>query len=180
MQQRPTRIHPTAIVDDGATIGAGTKIWHHTHIRSTASVGVECVIGKNVYVDAGVVIGDGCKIQNNVSIYRGVTVEDRVFVGPSVVFTNDLLPRAGAAHWEVVPTVVRTGSSIGANATIICGVTIGLGAMVGAGSVVTQSVPDYTLVKGNPARASGLVCVCGRHVDSATVAQECSHETRER
>jgi acetyltransferase-like isoleucine patch superfamily enzyme len=169
------QIHPTALIEDGATIGQGTKVWHHSHVRSGASIGAGCRIGKNVFVDAGVSIGDGCKIQNNVSIYAGVTLEDRVFVGPSAVFTNDLFPRADSPSWEVVPTLIRSGSSIGANSTILCGVTVGVRAMVGAGSVVTKSVPDHTLVIGNPARPAGMVCVCGRTVDPHSSVEDCSH-----
>lgn len=178
--QTHSQIHPTALIEDGATIGQGTQVWHHTHIRSGASIGADCRIGKNVFVDAGVSIGDGCKIQNNVSIYAGVTLEDRVFVGPSAVFTNDPFPRADSPSWDVVPTLIRSGSSIGANATILCGITVGIRAMVGAGSVVTKSVPDQTLVIGNPARPTGRVCICGRPVDPGMSGEHCSHVGREK
>lgn len=169
------QIHSTAVVEDGVVVGGGTRIWHHTHVRAQAHIGEACVLGKNVFVDAGVRIGDRCKIQNNVSIYTGVTLEDEVFVGPSAVFTNDLYPRARSESWEVIPTLVRTGASIGANATILCGVTIGRGAMIGAGSVVTAAVLDHTLVRGNPARPVGRVCVCGRPISGDASPTLCAH-----
>lgn len=158
-------IHPTAIVEDGVVLGTGTKVWHHCHVRRDARIGANCNIGKNVYVDFGVAIGDGSKIQNNVSVYHGVTIGKDVFVGPSAVFTNDLMPRA--ALWSddrLVKTIVEDGASVGANATIVCGITIGRHAMVGAGSVVTRDVPPYALVYGNPARVHGCVCTCGRRL----------------
>jgi acetyltransferase-like isoleucine patch superfamily enzyme len=150
-------VHPTAEVEDGAQIGAGTKIWHIAHIRSTAKIGANCVLGRNVFVDVEVEIGDLVKIQNNVSVYHGVTIEDEVFVGPCAVFTNDLRPRAQNPDWHVTPTLIRRGASIGANATIICGVEIGSYAMIAAGAVVTRSVAPYQLVAGNPARPMGWV-----------------------
>jgi UDP-2-acetamido-3-amino-2,3-dideoxy-glucuronate N-acetyltransferase len=150
-------VHPTAEVEPGARVGAGTRIWHLAHIRSTARVGAGCVIGRNVYVDADVEIGDSVKIQNNVSVYKGVTLEDEVFVGPCAVFTNDLRPRAQSTDWQIVPTLIRRGASIGANATIVCGIEIGSYAMVAAGSVVTKDVAPYQLVAGNPARPRGWV-----------------------
>ncbi len=154
-------VHPSATVEGGAQIGPGTKVWHHAHIRGGAVVGARCTIGKNVFVDSGAVVGDGVKIQNNVSVYAGVTLEDDVFVGPSAVFTNDLRPRAAATEWQLVPTLVRRGASIGANATIVCGHEIGPEAMVGSGSVVTRDVEPNELVVGNPARRIGWVCACG-------------------
>jgi acetyltransferase-like isoleucine patch superfamily enzyme len=150
-------VHPTADVEEGARLGAGTRIWHLAHLRSTARVGANCVIGRNVYVDAGVTIGDFVKIQNNVSVYQGVTLEDEVFVGPCAVFTNDLRPRAQNPQWRITPTTVRRGASIGANATLVCGVEIGEYAMIAAGAVVTHDVAPYQLVAGNPARALGWV-----------------------
>ncbi len=155
-------VHPTAIVEDGAVLGAGTFIWHHCHVRSTATIGGGCTFGKNVYVDSDVTIGDRVKIQNNVSVFHGVTLEDEVFVGPSAVFTNDMYPRAAADDWTVVPTLVRSGASIGANATLICGITIGRYATVAAGSMVTRDVEDHQLVRGNPAQPAGWMCACGR------------------
>ena len=162
-------IHESAIVEDGASIGSGTNVWHHAHLREGCVVGEGCTLGKNVFVDSGVEIGNHVKIQNNVSVYRGVTLEDEVFVGPSAVFTNDRLPRAGNVDWEVVATTVRTGASIGANATILPGLEIGPWAMVGAGAVVTRSIAAHELVLGNPARRAGWVCRCG-HVAAKTAA----------
>ncbi len=156
------RIHPTAVVEDGASIGPGAAIWHHCHVRTGASVGAGCTLGKNVFVDAGVSIGPRSKVQNNVSVYAGVTLEEEVFVGPSAVFTNDRFPRAVSPSWETVPTLVRRGASIGANATIVCGIEIGSYATVAAGSVVTRSLEPHELVMGNPARRAGWACACGR------------------
>lgn len=174
-------VHPTAIVEEGAVIGEGTRIWHFAHIRKGARIGARCNIGKDVYIDENVVMGNGVKIQNGVSVYRGVTLEDNVFVGPYAVFTNDKYPRAFSTDWQVVPTLVREGASIGANATIVCGVTIGRYAMVAAGSVVTRDVPDHGLVMGNPARLVGFVCYCGRPLKRVVamtedaVEFECEH-----
>jgi acetyltransferase-like isoleucine patch superfamily enzyme len=162
-------VHPTAHVEEGADIGPGTSVWHEAHVRAGARVGESCVLGKNVYVDAGAVVGDRVKIQNNVSVYVGVTIADDVFVGPSAVFTNDRVPRAFNAGWVVVPTVVERGASIGANATIVCGVTLGEFCMVAAGAVVTRDVPAHQLVAGNPARPLGWVCRCGAVVSREPV-----------
>ena len=166
------RSHPTAEVASDAVIGPGTSIWNQAQVRERARIGADCVIGKNVYVDFDVVIGDRCKVQNNVSLFHGVTVEDGVFIGPHVCFTNDRLPRAvngdGSPktdeHWEVSPIRVRAGAALGANSTILPGVTIGTWAMVGAGSVVTRDVADHELVVGNPARRLGSACACGHVV----------------
>jgi UDP-2-acetamido-3-amino-2,3-dideoxy-glucuronate N-acetyltransferase len=163
------RIHPTATVSERAVIGDGTQIWLHCQIREGVTIGAECMLGKNVYVDPDVRIGRRCKIGNNVSLYVGVTLDDGVFVGPSVCFTNDLVPRAinpdgtlkGPTDWEVTATHVATGAAIGAHSTIRCGVTIGAWAMIGAGSVVTASVPPYALAYGNPARVHGWVTPAG-------------------
>jgi UDP-2-acetamido-3-amino-2,3-dideoxy-glucuronate N-acetyltransferase len=160
-------IHPTALVEPGANIGSGTYIWHHAHVRANASIGENCVLGKGVFIDENVAIGSGVKVQNNVSIYRGVSISDDVFIGPSAVFTNDLRPRAFNENWQVVPTRVLRGASIGANATIVCGIEIGEYAMVAAGSVVTRSVAAHRLVIGNPARPHGWVCRLGETVSTA-------------
>jgi dTDP-4-amino-4,6-dideoxygalactose transaminase/acetyltransferase-like isoleucine patch superfamily enzyme len=157
-------IHETAVVSRDAVIGPGTKIWHHVHVREGARIGAHCVLGKDVYIDHYVTIGNGVKIQNSVSVYHGVKLEDEVFVGPNAVFTNDLLPRAADTTWRVVETVVERGASIGANATIVCGVRLGRHCMVGAGAVVVKNVPPHALVVGNPAKPIGYVCVCGRHL----------------
>lgn len=173
-----TTIHETAIVEAGASIGSGSAVWHHCHVRSGAVIGDGCTLGKNVFVDTGVEIGHRVKIQNNVSIYRGVRLEDEVFVGPSAVFTNDRFPRAVSSDWEVVATLVCRGASIGANATVICGITVGSWATVAAGAVVTRDVADHEVVAGNPARRLGWVCRCGRLLARTTeglAAQACGH-----
>lgn len=163
-------IHETAIVEPGAVVGSGTKVWHHSHIRAGSRLGEDCVLGKNVYVDAGVSIGHRVKLQNNVSVYVGVTIGDEVFVGPAATFTNDLVPRAFNDEWVVTPTVVERGSSIGANATVVCGTTLGEYCMVAAGATVTRSVAAHQLVGGTPARPMGWVCRCGRVVSRAAEA----------
>lgn len=150
-------IHPSATVDSGAFIGEGTRIWINVQVRENASIGKNCILSKDVYVDHGVSIGNRCKIQNSVSIYNGVTIGDDVFVGPGACFTNDKVPRAFNTDWRVVATIVGRGASIGANATIVCGITIGEYAMVAAGSVVTKNVEPFSLVAGNPARIVGYV-----------------------
>lgn len=157
-------IHPTASVSPDAQIGLGTKVWINVQIREHANVGEACIISKDVYIDHAVKIGNRCKIQNSVSVYNGVEIQDDVFVGPNVSFTNDRVPRAFTSGWKVTPTLVSTGASIGANATIVCGVTIGEYAMVAAGSVVTKDVPPYTLVMGNPARPAGQIDRDGNRV----------------
>lgn len=156
------KIHETAIVDRGAKIGAGTAVWHWTHVREGAQIGQDCVLGQNVYVAPTVVIGRGVKIQNNVSIYDGVTLEDDVFCGPSAVFTNVRTPRSHVDRSSAFePTLVKRGATIGANATVVCGVTIGEYAFVGAGAVVTHDVTPYSRVLGSPARHAGWSCRCG-------------------
>lgn len=145
-------VHPTANVAPDSQIGQGTRVWINVQIREKASIGEQCILSKDVYIDHGVSIGHRCKIQNSVSVYNGVTIADDVFVGPNVAFTNDRVPRAFNSEWKITPTRVETGASIGANSTIVCGVTIGEFAMVAAGSVVTKDVMPYTLVMGNPAR----------------------------
>ena len=157
-------IHPTANVAESAVIGAGTKIWINVQIREAAVVGENCILAKDVYVDAEVTIGDRCKVQNGVSVYSGVSLGDDVFIGPHVSFTNDRVPRAFNATWKIIDTVVEDGASIGANATIVCGVTIGKFAMVAAGSVVTRDVPPYTLVMGSPAKPVSRVDRMGHRI----------------
>ena len=160
-------IHPTATVEDGAEIGEDVKIWHYVHVRSGARIGRGTQIGKSCYLDAGAVVGNDCKIQNFVSVYAGVTIKDEVFVGPGATFTNDLHPRA-TGDWRVVPTVIHKGASIGANATIVCGVEVGTYSLVAAGAVVTRDVQPYTLVSGVPARFASYVCRCGRPIPAQT------------
>lgn len=155
-------IHPTAVIDPGALIGEGTRIWHFCHLMPKSRVGKDCSLGQNVFVDNNVVIGNGVRIQNNVSVYDGVTVEDEVFLGPSMVFTNVINPRSFISRkTEFKKTQIRRGATIGANATILCGVEIGNYALIGAGSVVLRDVPAYALMVGNPARQAGWVSKAG-------------------
>ena len=158
--------HETAIIDDGCDIGSGTNIWHFSHLMTGCVVGEKCNIGQNVVISPGVILGDNVKVQNNVSVYTGVTCEDDVFLGPGCVFTNVINPRSFISRkHEYLPTKVCRGASIGANATIICGCTIGQYAMIGAGAVVTKDVPAYALVVGNPARRIGWVSEYGHRLD---------------
>lgn len=157
--------HPTAIVDEGAKVGKGTKIWHFSHIMQGATIGESCNLGQNVVISPGVVLGTNVKVQNNVSIYTGVICEDDVFLGPSMVFTNVINPRSAIARkTEYKQTLVKKGASIGANATIVCGNTIGAYAMIGAGAVITKEVAPYALVVGNPARQIGWVSEYGHRL----------------
>jgi len=168
-------LHPSSFVDEGAQVGAGTKIWHFSHILAGVEIGADCNIGQNVVIGPKVTIGRGCKIQNNVSIYQGVTLEDEVFCGPSMVFTNVVNPRAAIRRMdEAKPTLVRRGASLGANSTIVCGLTIGRFALVGAGAVVTKDVPDHALVYGNPARVQGWVCACGEKLGGQLRCAACA------
>lgn len=167
MPPQTPSVHPTAVIEPGAVIGAGSRIWHHSHLRAGSVIGTGCTLGKNVFVDEGVRIGDHVKIQNNVSVYRGVEIGDEVLIGPSAVFTNDLRPRAASKAWQPRATLVLRGASVGANATIVCGVEIGEYGMIGAGAVVTASVRPHQLVVGNPARHHGWVCACGQVVSRA-------------
>jgi UDP-2-acetamido-3-amino-2,3-dideoxy-glucuronate N-acetyltransferase len=162
---RPYFAHESAFIDEGVEIGEGTSIWHVTHVMKGSRIGKNCKIGQNVVIGPRATIGDGCKIQNNVSVYEGVTLEDAVFCGPSMVFTNVFNPRSEIRRMEELrPTLVRRGASLGANCTVLCGITIGCYAFVGAGAVVLKDVPDYALVVGNPGRIVGWMCVCGNRV----------------
>ncbi len=166
--------HPTAVIDEGATIGEGSKIWHFSHIMPGAIIGNNCNLGQNVFVANGVVLGDNVKVQNNVSIYEGVICEDDVFLGPSMVFTNVFNPRSAVNRkGEYMKTVVGKGATIGANATIVCGYNLGKYAFIGAGAVVTKDVPDYALVVGNPAHQIGWMSENGQRLifDSEGIAK---------
>ena len=158
-------IHPTSVVDPGAVIGEGTRIWHFCHVSGSSVIGEKCVLGQNVFVADGVTLGNNVKVQNNVSVYDGVILEDDVFCGPSMVFTNVFNPRSFISRMsEVRKTLVKRGATLGANATIVCGCAIGQYAFVGAGSVVTNDLPDYSLAYGNPAKAKGWVCQCAEPI----------------
>lgn len=158
-------IHASAVIDQPCSIGLGTRVWHFCHVFAGSRIGRDCVLGQNVMVGADVTIGDGCRIQNNVSLYTGVTLEDEVFVGPSAVFTNVANPRAGIdRHAEIRPTLVRRGATVGANATILCGVVLGPYCFVAAGAVVTRDVPPHALVAGVPARRIGWVSHAGERL----------------
>ena len=159
-------IHPSSYVDEGAQIGAGTKIWHFCHVQGGAVIGERCSLGQNVNVGPGVRIGNGCRIQNNVSIYEGVELEDNVFCGPSCVFTNVMIPRAAySVHGKYAKTLIKEGASLGANCTVVCGHTVGRFAMIAAGAVVTHDVPDYALMAGVPARQIGRVNEQGERIE---------------
>lgn len=180
MSETSYYVHPTAEVEPEAEVGAETRIWRQAHVRGHARIGEQCNIGKGVFVDAHVRIGSRVKIQNHTSVFEGVTLEDGVFVGPHVCFTNDLFPRAitpagdlkTADDWEVTPTLVRYGASIGGGSVIRCGVTIGEFALIGAGSVVTHDVPPHALVFGNPARPHGYVCRCARPLSRLALGED--------
>jgi UDP-2-acetamido-3-amino-2,3-dideoxy-glucuronate N-acetyltransferase len=177
----PFTAHPTAIVDDGAAVGDGTRIWHWTHVSGGATIGQRCSLGQNVYVGNDVVLGSNVKVQNNLSIYDAVEIEDDVFCGPSMVFTNVINPRSHIVRkHEYKRTLVRKGATIGANATVVCGVTIGRFAFIGAGAVVTRDVPDFALVTGVPARRSGWMCRCGIRLsgEGAVVCATCGARYR--
>lgn len=172
-----TFIHPSAHVSDAAKIGEGTKVWINVQIREDVEIGTDCIISKDVYIDHAVKIGSRCKIQNSVSVYKGVTIEDEVFVGPNVAFTNDKVPRAFNGEWKITPTLVQQGASIGANATVVCGIVIGHYAMIAAGSVVTKPIPSHALVMGNPAKIVGYVCQCGHRLDNHGLCKACGKTT---
>ena len=173
-------IHPSSYVDENVEIGDGTRIWYFSHIQSGARIGKNCILGQNVNVSNYVTVGDGCKLQNNVSLYEGVELEKNVFCGPSCVFTNDLTPRAkypkGHAY---VHTLVREGATIGANATIVCGHTIGKWALIGAGAVVTTNVPDHALMLGVPAKIAGWACECGELLPNDLICKKCGRTYKE-
>ena len=174
-------VHESSYIDDNVTIGDGTKIWHFCHVQNGAVIGEKCSLGQNVSIANNVKIGNCVKIQNNVSVYEGVELEDYVFCGPSMVFTNDINPRSkypkGSANYK--KTVVKTGATIGANATIVCGNTIGKYAIIGAGAVVTKDVPDYALMVGLPAKRAGWVCECGEILGKDLLCNHCNIQYRE-
>jgi len=168
-------VHESSYVDEPCQIGAGTKIWHFCHVMAGSVIGPRCNIGQNVVVSPGVRMGEGCKIQNNVSLYTGVILEDYVFCGPSMVFTNVVNPRSEVVRKdEYKTTLVRRGASIGANATVVCGVTVGQYAFVGAGAVVTRDVPDFAVVMGSPARRTGWMCRCGIKLRVESASAQCA------
>jgi len=162
------KIHPTADVSPQAKVGDGTKIWNQAQVRENCEIGRDCNIGKDVYIDFDVKIGNRVKIQNGVSVYHGVVIEDDVFLGPHCITTNDMFPRSWISDFSVHKTLIKKGASVGAGAILICGITVGEYAMIGAGAVVTKDVPAYALVVGNPARLIGFVCKCGQRVGEGT------------
>jgi UDP-2-acetamido-3-amino-2,3-dideoxy-glucuronate N-acetyltransferase len=168
--------HPTSIIDDGASIGANSKVWHFCHVMPGATIGADCTLGQNVFVASRVTIGKGVKIQNNVSVYDGVVIEDDVFCGPSMVFTNVLAPRSPfpSEKRDYLETLIRRGASIGANATVVCGNTVGEWALVAAGAVVTKDVPSHALVAGIPAKLMGWVCTCAHSLQFVDASATCS------
>ena len=169
--------HETAVIDEGCKIGSGTRIWHFSHILTGSEIRKKCNIGQNVVIGPDVTIGNNCKIQNNVSIYKGVTLEDGVFCGPSMVFTNIYNPRAEIRKMDQVrPTLVKKGTTIGANATIVCGITLGRYSFIGAGSLVTKNIPDYALVVGNPAKQIGWACECGERLTDDLECTSCGKQ----
>ena len=178
MENKKFFVHESSVVDDGAKIGEGTKVWHFCHIQTGAQIGNNCSLGQNVNVANNVKIGNGVKIQNNVSVYEGVELEDYVFCGPSAVFTNDLTPRAkypkGSAAYK--KTLIKQGASIGANATVVCGHTVGKWALIGAGAVVASDVPDHALMLGIPARQAGWVCECGERLNETLECSACERK----
>ena len=171
-------VPPTSVVDKTAVIREGTRVWNFVHVRENAEIGKECVLADYVYVGRGVKIGNTVKLENRATVYEGVTIEDKVFVGPHVTFTNDLIARSFNTDWKILQTLVKEGSSIGAGTVIVCGVTIGEYALIGAGSVVTENIPPHALAYGNPARIRGFVCRCGRKLETTEkkknhVSMEC-------
>ena len=170
-------VHESSYIDKGCKIGKGTKIWHFSHILSGSNIGELCSIGQNVVIGPDVIIGKQCKIQNNVSVYKGVTLEDGVFCGPSMVFTNIFNPRAEIKKMDQVrKTLIKKGASIGANATIICGVILGRYSLIGAGAVITKDVPDHALIVGNPGNQIGWVCTCGENLSEKLTCAICKKQ----
>ena len=175
MSSGETFVHPSSFVDEGATVGKGSKIWHFCHVMPGAVLGERCNVGQNCVIMPGTKLGTNCKLQNNVSIYEGVELEDDVFCGPSMVFTNIQTPRSHVnRRGEYVRTLVKQGASIGANATVVCGHTLGRFSFVGAGAVVTKDVKDHALVVGNPARQIGWMCACGERLRLTKGAATCA------
>lgn len=180
-------VHPDAVIEAGVTIGPGTRVWARTHVRTGARIGSDCIVGENVFIDTGVVVGDRCKIQNNCLLYHGLTVADEVFIGPAVCITNDRNPRAAnpdggrksEEDWTVSPVRIGRGASLGAQSVVVAGCDIGEHALVGAGSVVTRSVPAHRLVAGNPARPLGWVCRCGHRLEPDLRCPACGRAYRE-
>lgn len=169
--------HPASLVDS-SQIGEQTRIWAFAHVLQGAIIGCNCNIGDHCFVESGVVIGDDVVVKNGVALWQGIMIQDRVFIGPNVAFTNDLFPRAKIFHKEYARTLVCEGASVGANATILCGITIGRYALIGAGAVVTRNVPDYALMYGNPARQHGWICICGAPLPVQADRAACSHCNR--
>lgn len=181
MNSNPAYFHPTAIVEDGAIIGNGTKIWHFCHVRSKAQIGKNVSIGRDGYIDSEVAIGENTRIQNGVSIFKGVEISKNCFVGPHVIFTNDMFPRVGTKSWHITPTILRDSCSIGAGAIIRCGISIGEFAMIGAGAIVTKSVKPFRLALGTPAKEIAFICACGQtqlslHHDAKELILDCCKE----
>ena len=168
-----TFIHESAHVSTDAILADDVKVWINSQIRENAKIGENTIISKDTYIDEGVIIGCNVKIQNGVSVYKGVSIEDDVLVGPNAVFTNDYFPRATNVNWEITPTLIKKGASLGANSTVVCGNIIGKYAMVGAGSVVISDIPDHALVVGNPARVVGYVCECGNRLNTEYHCVKC-------
>ena len=167
-------VHPTAVIEEPVEIGEKTQIWHFGHVMSGAKIGENCILGQNVFIGRGVILGNNVKVQNNVSVYDTVVLEDGVFCGPSMVFTNVINPRSFISRKsEFRKTLVKRGATIGANATVVCGHTIGQYALVGAGAVVTNDVPDYALIYGNPARIKGWVCQCAEPITFRSGRAKC-------
>ncbi len=171
VSNRNVNIHESAVIDQPVSIGDGTKIWHFCHVMPDVTIGENCVLGQNVFIASGVSLGSNVKVQNNVSIYSGVNCEDDVFIGPSVVFTNVKTPRSAVDRKKMFQTtLIQKGATVGANATILCGISIGRYGFVGAGAVVTRSVPDFALYMGSPAKQAGWVCMCGTRLSVPKVS----------